>query len=98
MLNILVQTGPAIAISFCLITVRLGTTKTEARGDTWGNFQRSRASRMMQLPSSRFSGSPNLLDRVKVERDVYVSKSESGAMEFHVVDPNSPADKRSFAL
>ena len=56
----------------------------EAREDSWESSQRSRASRMLPLSVP--------LDRVKVERDVYVSESESGVMEFRVM--GSASDKK----
>lgn len=92
--DVLVQTGPVIGISFCLIIVRLGTMTVEVREDSWENSRRSRASRVLPFTDSQHS-KPIPLDRVKVERDVYVSETESGAMEFHMMGSTSPGEKRS---
>ena len=74
--EILPQTCPAVGISFCLIIVRLGTVAPEVREDSWECAQRSGTSRIMT--DSRHSGLAVPLDRVKVNRDVYVNESESG--------------------
>ena len=93
--NILVQTGPVIGISFCLIVVRLGTLTVEVREDSWESSQHSHASRALPFSDPRLSKSPIPLDRVKVERDVYVSESESGVLEFDMTGPTSTGEKRS---
>jgi len=93
--DVLVQTGPVIGITFCLIIVRLGTTTVEIREDTWESSRHSRASRVLPFTDPQHSKAPIPLDRVKVERDVYISDTESGAMEFHMMDPTSSGEKRS---
>lgn len=87
------MTSPAVGISFCLIIVRLGTITTEVREDSWESTQRSRTSRILPVTDSRVSRLPVQLDRVKVERDVYISECESN-LEF-IMGPISPGEKRS---
>ena len=67
----------------------------EVREDTWESSERSRASRVLPFSDSQLSKSPIPLDRIKVERDVYVSKSENGGMEFHMMSSTPPREKRS---
>jgi hypothetical protein len=93
--NTLMQTSPAVGISFCLIIVRLGATNPEAREDSWECSQRSQTSRVLPFSGPQLSRLPVPLDRVKVERDVYVSESESGVVEFRVTSPTSSDDKQS---
>ena len=93
--NILVQTSPVVGISFCLIIVRLGAMSPEVREDSWGISQRSRSSRVLPFSDSRVSKLPVPLDRVKVERDVYVDEFQGDAMEFHVIGPTPPGGKRA---
>jgi len=90
MLNVLMQTAPVVGITFCLIIVRLGTMTVEAREDSWKS---TRTSKALPFQDSRPSRPPIPLDRVKVERDVYVSESESGEVKFHVMDSTSPNEK-----
>ena len=89
------QTSPVVGISFCLIIFRLGAMAPEVREDSWGSSQRSHASRVLPFPDPRVSKLPVPLDRVKVERGVYVSEVKSGAMEFRVMGPTSSGEKRS---
>jgi len=56
MSNVFTQTSPALGISFCLITVRLGTTTPEIRKDSWGSSQRIRVSRMLPVSDPQNSG------------------------------------------
>jgi len=66
----LLQTNPAVGISFCLIIVRLGRILPETRDETWRMSTRT--------PSSRTPGSDPFVvpfAQVKVQRDVYVSSS-----------------------
>jgi hypothetical protein len=91
--DVLVQTCPAVGISFCLIIVRLGSIAPEVRVDSWESFQRSGSSRIGS--DSRNSRLPVALDRVKVERDVYVSASESGDIEFHMMSSVPPHEKQT---
>lgn len=93
--NILVQTGPVMGISFCMIIVRLGTITPEVREDSWQSSQRTQASRMQSAYDSRFSRLTVPLDRVKVERDVFVCESASDAMQPHPMSPASPGEKFS---
>lgn len=86
------MTSPAIGISFCLIIVRLGAIAPEVREDSWESSQRSRASGI--ISNSRLSRLAVPLDRVKVERDVYVSECESG-LEFRVMSPIPPEEKQT---
>jgi len=81
------MTSPVVGISFCLIIVRLGTVTPEIREDTWESSERSRASKYVS--DSRASRLAVPLDRVKVERDVYVSESESG-IDLHYGGPAIP--------
>jgi len=90
--NFFIQTSPAIGISFCLIIVRLGAITPEVREDSWESSQRSHASGI--ISNSRHSRLAVPLDRVKVERDVYVSESESG-LDFHVSSPISPEETQN---
>lgn len=83
------QTSPAVGISFCLIIVRLGAVSPEVREDSWESSQRSRASGI--ISNSRVSRLPVALDRVKVERDVYVSECEGG-LDF-MMSSISPKEK-----
>jgi len=62
--------------------------------DSWESSQRSQGSRALPFHGSRISKVPVPLDRVKVERDVYISEPESGVMEFHVMGPTCPGRKR----
>ncbi|KAF9779276.1 hypothetical protein BJ322DRAFT_1113616 [Thelephora terrestris] len=87
------MTCPAVGISFCLIIVRLGSIAPEVRVDSWESFQRSGSSRIAS--DSRHSRLPVALDRVKVERDVYVSASESGDIEFHMMSSVPPHEKQT---
>jgi len=64
----------------------------EVRDESWESSQRSR---MLSVSESRLSRLPVALDRVKVERDVYVSESESGVMEFRMISPSTPREKQS---
>ena len=75
-----------------MIIVRLGSMSPEVRDDSWESSQRSR---MLSVSESRLSRLPVALDRVKVERDVYVSESESGVMEFRMISPTTPREKHS---
>ena len=93
--NILVQTSPVVGISFCLIIVRLGAMAPEVREDSWESSQRSHALGVLPFPNPRISKLPVPLDRVKVERDVYVSEARSDAIEFRVMGPTSSGEKRS---
>ena len=52
---------------------------------------------MQPFSDSRLPNLPILLDRVKVERNIYVGKPEGAAMGFRVVAPTSPDDKESSA-
>ena len=65
----------------------------EVREDTWENSQRTRSSRAVPLSDSRLSSLPVPLDRVKVERDVYVSDADSCAVQFHMMAHASPTGK-----
>jgi len=84
------MTCPVVGISFCLIIVRLGAVGPEVREDSWESFQRSGSSRL--VTDSRHSRLAVPLDRVKVERDVYVNESESG-IEFRV-SSTIPSDEK----
>lgn len=88
----LAQTCPAVGISFCLIIVRLGAISPEVREDSWESSQRSRT---LPVSNSRHSKVPVSLDRIKVDRDVYVSESESGLVEFRMISSTSPCEKES---
>ena len=92
--NILVQTSPVIGISFCLIIVRLWAVTPEVHEDSWGSSRRSRASRMLSVSNSPLSRLPVSLDRVKMDRSVYTSEAESDEMEFGMMSPTSPSEKR----
>jgi len=63
----------------------------EVRDDSWESSQRSRG---LSASESRHSRLPVALDRVKVERDVYVSESESGVTDFKI-SPSTPCEKES---
>ena len=89
--DVLLQTCPVVGISFCLIIVRLGAVAPEVREDSWESFQRSGSSRI--VTDSRHSKLAVPLDRVKVERDVYVDESESG-IEFPVMSSTIPPDEK----
>jgi len=89
------MSSPALGISFCLIIVRLGTITPQSRKASWGDSQRSRSSRMLPASDPRHSELPIPLERVKVKEDMYVSRSEGGRMDFHVVAPGSPGEKQS---
>ena len=71
-----------VGISFCLIIVRLGAVSQETRGGTWEDSEPTRAPKFAS--GSRLSGLSVALDRVKVDRDVYVSDSDSG-IDFHMI-------------
>ena len=92
--NILVQTSPVVGISFCLIIVRLGAMTPEVREDSWQSSQHSLISRTLPV-----CGNPRLsrlnvpIDRVKVERDVYISESVGGVMGHRLISPASPGEK-----
>lgn len=62
----------------------------EVREDSWSSSQQSRT---LSASNPRLSRLPVPLDRVKVERDVYISDSESGVMEFRMISPMSPCAK-----
>lgn len=85
------MTSPAVGISFCLIIVRLGSISPQVRDDSWESTQRTRSSRIMS--DSRVARLPVPLDRVKVDRDVYVSECDSG-LDFHEMGPISPGEKQ----
>lgn len=88
--NLPAQTSPVVGISFCLIIVRLGYMTPEARENSWQSSQHSRVVRTFNSRHSRLSVP---LDRVKVERDVYVSETGSGVVEFHMIGPTSSHQK-----
>ncbi|KAF9646495.1 hypothetical protein BDM02DRAFT_3188775 [Thelephora ganbajun] len=74
------MTSPVVGISFCLIIVRLGTMTPEVREDSWESFQRSQVSKILPVSDLRQSKLPISFDRVKAERDVYISESESSVV------------------
>jgi len=75
-----------------MIIVRLGSQAPEVRGDSWESSQRSRT---LSASDSRFSKVSVALDRVNVDRDVYVSKSESAVVGFHALNQTPPPEKQS---
>jgi len=89
------MTGPVVGISFCLIIVRLGAITAEVREDTWASSQRSRASRVRPISDSPFSRLPLPLDRVKVERDIYVTNDSESGIEFQTANSISGGEKSS---
>ena len=93
--NIIVQTSPVVGISFCLIIVRLGAIAPDVREDSWEYSQRSRPSRMLPFSDPQASKLPVPLDRIKVERNVYVNEFQGDAMEFRVMGPTPPDGKRA---
>lgn len=87
--HLLAQTSPVVGICFCMIIVRLGSQIPEVREDSWESSQHTRN---LSVSASRLSKVSVALDRVKVERDVYVSASES---TFYTLNQTSPPEKQS---
>lgn len=75
-----------------MITVRLGSQAPEVREDSWESSQRSRN---LSASTSQLSKVSVALDRVKVDRDMYVSESESAMVDFHTLNQTPPHEKQS---
>jgi len=100
-IRILLQSGPAVGISFCLIIVRLGRVLPDARDKTWEASIRTPASRT-RVPDQLALSFP----KTEVQRnvDVWVNGSKDlpmGSLEFQkqgYVDSSgsSPKTLRSF--